>query len=115
MDTGDIIKSLRKEAGLTQEELGKKLNPPINRAAINKWESGLVENIKRSYIMQLSSIFNVSGSLLMGFNDASQQAPTQPDERTKEIIEMISQLTPQEKELVLAQLRGILASRDHLK
>ncbi|MBS6064002.1 MAG: helix-turn-helix transcriptional regulator [Peptostreptococcaceae bacterium] len=51
----------------TQEELGKALNPPINRAAINKWESGQVENIKRSYIEQMAKLFQVKPSDLMCF------------------------------------------------
>lgn len=36
---GDFIKKLRKEKGLTQKELGDKLN--ITDKAISKWEIGL--------------------------------------------------------------------------
>lgn len=72
MKMGEYIKYLRNgnnkyNIKLTQEELGNKLNPAINRAAINKWESGQVKNIKRSYIEQMSKIFGVKPSELMCF------------------------------------------------
>ena len=44
------IKEKRLELGLTQEELGKMIG--TQRAAVNKYESGLVENMKRSTIKQ---------------------------------------------------------------
>lgn len=60
------IKEKRLELGLTQEELGKMIG--TQRAAVNKYESGLVENMKRSTIKQLSLIFNVSPNWLMAFD-----------------------------------------------
>ena len=68
MTMGEYIKWLRKNHDLTQEELGQKLSPPVNRAAINKWETGQVENIKRSYIEQMSKLFEVKPSDLMCFD-----------------------------------------------
>lgn len=73
MTMGEYIKYLRNGGNKygtkwTQEELGQLLNPPINRAAINKWESGQVENIKRSYIEQLSKLFHVRPCELMCFS-----------------------------------------------
>lgn len=62
---GAYIKQLRKEHGLTQEELGQKMNPPLQRAAIAKWETGRTQNIKRSQIEQLSQLFGIKPSELM--------------------------------------------------
>lgn len=62
---GAYIKQLRKEHGMTQGELGQKMNPPLQRAAIAKWETGRTQNIKRSQIEQLSQLFNVKPSELM--------------------------------------------------
>lgn len=73
MTMGEYIRNLRKKNNMTQEQLGKKLSPPVNRAAINKWESGQVENIKRSYIEQMSSLFNVRPTELMCFEDEPVQ------------------------------------------
>ena len=72
MTMGTYIKVLRKNKDLTQEQLGLKLKPPVNRAAINKWETGQVENIKRSYIEQMSILFNVRPCDLMCFDQEQQ-------------------------------------------
>lgn len=73
MTTGEYIKMLRtgnnKDGRIwSQEELGHRLNPPVNRAAINKWESGTVENIRKTYIEQLAEIFEISPADLMCFD-----------------------------------------------
>lgn len=72
MTIGEYIRQLRTEHHMTQEELGQKLDPPVNRAAVQKWESGHVTNIRISYIEQMADIFGVSPSSLMCF-DAEQQ------------------------------------------
>ncbi|MDO4618003.1 MAG: helix-turn-helix transcriptional regulator [Clostridia bacterium] len=68
MTMGTYIKHLREQAGISQEELGKSLNPPVNRAAVNKWETGQVENIKRTHIQQLANKFGVTPCELMCFD-----------------------------------------------
>lgn len=60
MNIGDYIKKLRKENGYSQEELGRLLG--VQRAAVNKWESGTVKNLKRETIKKLSEIFGVDPS-----------------------------------------------------
>ena len=77
MTMGESIKHYRKQIGLTQEELESKLHPPVQRAAVNKWERGIVSNIKRSYIQQLASLFNVSPSELMCFDTSKGQNDNQ--------------------------------------
>ena len=69
MTMGEKIRKLRKEKGMTQEELGLKLSPKVNRAAVNKWETGQVENIKRSYIEQMAVIFDINPTDLMCFEE----------------------------------------------
>ena len=69
MRMGLYIKHLREQIKLTQEELGKMLDPPVNKAAVNKWETGRVENNKRTHIIQLSNIFNVKPEELMCFDE----------------------------------------------
>lgn len=64
---GERIRRLRTEKELTQEELGERVG--VKKAAINKYETGSVENIKRSIIGKLSTVFNVSPSYLMAFDE----------------------------------------------
>lgn len=80
MTMGSLIKELRTAAGLTQEELGKKLSPPVNRAAVNKWEGGRVSNIKRGYIEQMARIFGVDPVKLMCFDEMPPPAALTEDE-----------------------------------
>ena len=76
MTMGEYIKMLRIDHEWTQEELGKKLSPPVNRAAVNKWETGQVENIKRNHIAQLSKLFGVTPCQLMCFEERDDQELT---------------------------------------
>lgn len=60
MNVGEYIKKLRTEAGYSQEHLGTMLG--VQRAAVQKWECGRVQNLKRETIKKLADIFNVSPS-----------------------------------------------------
>lgn len=92
MTMGEYIKKLRtggNKYGVawTQEELGRKLNPPVNRAAINKWERGLVANIKRSYIEQMSDLFGVTPSELMCFEFDIDEEQVSAEVKTIEMVQ----------------------------
>lgn len=67
MTTGEIIKSLRQRKGLSQEELGKLVG--VKRAAINKYETGLVVNLRRDMIQKLAIALNTTPTVIMGFED----------------------------------------------
>jgi repressor LexA len=64
---GRRIRELRLEKGLSQEELGRIVG--VKRAAVNKWETGQVKNLRRDTIETLSRFFDVSPSYLMGMTD----------------------------------------------
>ena len=58
MEFHEKLQELRKQKGLTQEELGKVIG--VQKSAIRKYESGMVQNIKRSSI-----IFSVSWIIIL--------------------------------------------------
>lgn len=66
-DTGKRIKARRKDLGMTQEELGQKAG--VTKATINKYETGIVQNLKRSTIEDMAKALNVSPSYIMGWTD----------------------------------------------
>lgn len=67
MKMGDIIKQLREEKGITQEQLGTVIG--VQKSAIRKYEKGEVENIKRSSIQRMAEYFGVSPCYLMGWEE----------------------------------------------
>lgn len=73
MDAGDRIKELRILNNLTLEELGEKVG--VKKAAVQKWESGMTKNLKRSTIQKLSEIFDVSPTYVMGMSNVKNPFP----------------------------------------
>lgn len=67
MEMSEIIKQCRISLGMSQEELGQKLNPPVNKAAVQKWEKGTVENIRRAHVEQMARIFDITPCQLLSF------------------------------------------------
>ena len=85
MTMGEYIKYLRTQKGLSQEELGKMVG--VNRAAVNKWETGVVENIKRSTIRDLARVLCVSPSDLMRWDDEENLKKVQQEINACEVFE----------------------------
>lgn len=77
MTFGEKIQKLRKEAGLSQEELSYQLG--VSRQAISKWErdNGYPETEK---IVRMSKLFNVSLDYLLNEED-TQKPELDPDEK----------------------------------
>ena len=72
MTTGERIRALRQAAKLSQEELGAKVG--VQKAAIHKYETGLVVNLKKSTLEKLAQALNTTPSYLLGLNDPPAQA-----------------------------------------
>ena len=60
MTVGEYIKELRLSKNLTQEDLGRITG--VKKAAVQKWESGQTQNLKRTTIKVLADYFNVSAA-----------------------------------------------------
>ena len=66
MDLGNKILEYRKKAGLSQEELGCKLN--VTRQSVSLWENNQAQP-SLDNLIALAKIFNVSISELCGENE----------------------------------------------
>ena len=78
---GEIIKTLRKESNLTQEELAEKIG--VTSQAISKWETNVgMPDI--SQVIPLVSVFGVSTDVLFGLNRDGVEAAI---ENTRKITE----------------------------
>lgn len=58
MRIGDLIKKKRRDAGLTQDELAKRLD--VTKSTLSKWESGRIQNMRRDNIVSLSNALRIS-------------------------------------------------------
>lgn len=67
MNIGSRIKKKRLEKNVTLEELGKKAD--VNKATIQRYESGKITNIPSDRIERISEALNVSPAYLMGWED----------------------------------------------
>lgn len=111
--TAERIKALRLQRGMTQQELGEKIG--VKKAAINKYETGLVVNLKRSTIGLLAEALGVSPGYLMGWTDDMS------GEVSPELMAMPSNVMPMEgmhmqKIPMLGKIaagRPIMASEDY--
>ena len=66
-NVGQRIKRLRKERNWTQEMLGAKLG--VKKAAVQKYESGKVVNLKQETIKKLADLFEVPPTTFLDCSD----------------------------------------------
>ena len=66
-DLGNKIYVLRKNKGMTLEELGNKVG--VGKSTVRKWETGFIANMRRDKIAAIANALDVSPSYLMGWNE----------------------------------------------
>jgi transcriptional regulator with XRE-family HTH domain len=76
MTTGERIKELRKQAGYTQKEFGKKINKSAQ--VISNWERGYTTGITENDISTIAAIFGVTTDYLLGRSDAPTKSTSKP-------------------------------------
>jgi transcriptional regulator with XRE-family HTH domain len=76
MNTGSIIRRLRKEKRLSQNDLAKLLH--VSQATVTSWETGKADP-SSSALNALANCFNVSTDYLLGRTDKRQSAENEPD------------------------------------
>lgn len=107
---GNRIHDKRTSLNLTMQELGDKVG--VQASAVNKWEKGMVENIKASTIKKLAVALDVSPAyLIMGdeplpqgkysYVDTSAIADLMLDPANKALVSIINEMTPDEKKELL--------------
>lgn len=132
MTMGEYIKTLRCGGNkygkkYSQEELGRMLNPPVYRSAVNKWEKGLVINIKRDYIEQLATIFGIEPTDLMCFETRFDEEQISEEVKLAEgitkyfgkdaiqLLQLFSELNDSGKQKALNELADLTEIPKYLK
>jgi len=84
MTIGDKIKRLRIDREMTQEELGSAIG--VQKAAINKYETGVVVNLKQSVIANLAKALDVNPVWLMDEESDWPPVPREKDNDENELV-----------------------------
>ena len=88
-DLGMLIKKLRNEAGLTQKELGQKINR--NKGIVSRYESNY-QTPSFETMRELAAIFNVSMDYLAGFDKTGTIQTFGLTDDQKEIIKETAEM-----------------------
>ena len=105
MMLGEKVKRLRKERGLTQEELGDAIG--VQKAAINKYETGIVVNLKRKTIDSLAKALGVNPVWLMNDDmgwppvDINEEAAPPKTIEAQIISSKVDRLTEEQRKKLL--------------
>lgn len=88
MEIGKRIKMLRNSLGMTQDELGEKLG--VKKAAIQKYESGGIINLKIETINKLAEVFEVTPAYIMGWDKFDEEINNDDLKRQIRLAELLS-------------------------
>lgn len=116
MDVKDIIRQRREELNLTYEQLGNMVG--VGKSTVRKWETGMIENMRRDNIVALAKALNISPAIIMGW-DALEEISSNDvinlskDEKTLlDNYNQLNDLGKKEANKRVAELTEINAYRD---
>lgn len=67
MEMHNIIKARRRELGLTLDDVARLVG--VSKATVQRWEKGIIKNLKRDKIARLASALLVAPEYLLGWVD----------------------------------------------
>lgn len=115
MSIGEKIKEQRELHQQSQEDVAKAIG--TTKQNIYKYENGLIANIPLDKIESLAQHFNVSPSYLAGWDQSSSlrsdthSIASQNSSELTEFLTLFRKLTPEEKKMLIAQMRGLAGNR----
>lgn len=109
---GENILLKRKQLGLTQEELAKRMGYK-SKSTINKIELG-INDIPQSKIVQFAEVLGTTPAHLMGWNEDEKISPEEPklSEGEKLLIDLFRQVPEDRQQLVLQMIRAALSTKE---
>ena len=97
---GEFLKKLRKEKGLTQEQLAEQFN--ISRRSVSRWETG--KNMPDiSLLVEIAEFYDTSIPEIINGERKSEKM----NEEVKEVAETMSNYAGAEKESIVKNIRGL--------
>jgi len=108
METSEKIQMLRKQKGLTLEELGDRVG--VGKSTVRKWEQGIIANMRRDKIAKLADALGVSPDYLLGYDEKKEPILIETD-----IAKKISRLDEMDAARLSAYVDGLLDSQKYSK
>ena len=98
MNTGKIIKELRKQRHLSAEDIALKLH--VDRSTVYRWERGDIEKIPYQVLVPIANILNVSPLDLLG---------VQPDlTRKQRLLNAFNLLSEEQQEAIILTVESMV-------
>ena len=109
---GENILLKRKQLGLTQEELAKRMGYK-SKSTINKIELG-INDIPQSKIVQFAEVLGTTPAHLMGWNEDEKIPPEEPklSEGEKVLLDLFRRVPNEQQQLVLQMIRAALGNQE---
>ena len=105
MTVGEKIHYLRTKHNMTMDDLARELG--VQRSAVNKYEKGIVVNLKRSTISSLCRVFGVSSSYFLDDNSPEEE----DDPQIRIVSGMMENLSKEQKEQIVAIVRAVVETQ----
>lgn len=102
---GARIRSARKNAGLTQDRLARRIG--VSHSLVSQWETGLVQAVSAQHLAAAARVLGVSLDWLLGESDNGRQSP--PDDAFADLIEAWEKLTTRQRARFLEQIEEAAA------
>lgn len=109
MEIKDLIREKRQELDLTYEQLGELVG--VGKSTVRKWETGMIENMRRDNIIALSKALNISPAILMGwdFDEVKKiDATFNYSEEEQQHIEDLRKLNVEGKNKVITYTKDLI-------
>lgn len=106
-----LLKKLRKDRGLLQKQVAEKIG--VGRTTYVKYENGDSEPDYKTLI-KIADFYKVSIDELLGRGETKKEPAVDAfadDKLSLEIMELFAKLSETEKQIVLAQIKGITSDR----
>ena len=103
------IKDLRKEKGLTLEQVASVVG--VGKSTVRKWETGMIANMRRDKIAALAKALGTTPAYLMGWKEDDKIIPIDKVELTDEeklVLQLFRQIPEDRQPEALDLLRVAL-------
>lgn len=103
------IKNLRKEKGMTLEEVAIKVG--VGKSTVRKWETGMIANMRRDKIASLANALGTTPEYLMGWNEINTPDEFVLTEGEMDLIKLFRQVPVDQQPAVLGIIRAALIGK----